>query len=367
MIKNYFKIAVRNLIKNKVFSLINVLGLALGMTCSVLILLWVHDERSVDNFHVNGKQLYIIYERQYIDDKTDAGYYTPGVLANEMKRTIPEIEYASNVSWLKDNSDRLTFEANDKIMKFDGCYADSDYFKMLSYPLLKGQPLSPLKTPVSLCISNKMAKAFFGSADAAMGKTMRFENKKDLTVKAVFADLPENVSAKFDFMMNWNVFLDENSWAREWGNNGPNTLIMLRPDAKPELVRARIKKFLDNYNKDQSQSFRIELDMQRYGDSYLHSNFKNGEIVGGRIEYVRLFSIVAVFILVIACINFMNLTTARSAKRAKEIGIRKVAGAIKPVLMRQFLSEAVMITTVSVLIALALIVLLLPFFNQFVR
>ena len=364
MIKNYFKIAVRNLIKNKVFSLINVLGLTLGMTCSVLILLWVHDERSVDNFHVNGKQLYIIYERQYIDDKIDAGYYTPGVLANEMKRTIPEIEYASNVSWLKDNSDRLTFEANDKIMKFDGCYADSDYFKMLSYPLLKGQPLSALKTPVSLCISNKMAKAFFGSADAAIGKTMRFENKKDLTVTAVFADLPENVSAKFDFMMNWNVFLDENSWAKEWGNNGPNTLIMLRPDAKPELVRARIKKFLDNYNKDQSKSFRIELDMQPYGDSYLHSNFKNGEIVGGRIEYVRLFSIVAVFILVIACINFMNLTTARSAKRAREIGIRKVAGAIRPVLMRQFLSEAVMITTVSVLIALGLIVLLLPFFNQ---
>ena len=364
MIKNYFKIAVRNLIKNKVFSLINVLGLALGMVCSILILLWVHDERSVDNFHVNGKQLYIIYERQYIDDKIDAGFYTPGVLANEMKRTIPEIQYASNVSWLKDNSDRLTYEANAKIMKFDGCYADSDYFSMLSYPLLKGQALTALKTPVSLCISNKMAKAFFGSADAAMGKTMRFENKKDLTVTAVFADLPENVSTKFDFMMNWSTFLDENSWAKEWGNNGPNTLIMLRPDAKPELVRARIKKFLDNYNKDQSKSFRIELDMQRYGDSYLHSNFKNGEIVGGRIEYVRLFSIVAIFILVIACINFMNLTTARSAKRAKEIGIRKVAGAIKPVLMRQFLSEAVMITTVSVFLALALIVLLLPFFNQ---
>ncbi|MCW3117163.1 MAG: macB 22, partial [Chitinophagaceae bacterium] len=227
MIKNYFKIAFRNLVRNKVFSFINMLGLALGMACSLLILLWVQDERNVDNFHKNGKQLYIIYERQYIDGKTEAGFYTPGVLANEMKRMIPEILYASNVSWLKDNSDRLTFEANNKIIKFDGCYADSDYFKMLSYPLLKGTPADVLRTPVSLCISAKMAKAFFGSVDGAVGKTMRYENKKDLTVTGVFADLPENVSAKFNFMMNWNCFLNDNSWAKEWGNNGPNTLIML--------------------------------------------------------------------------------------------------------------------------------------------
>ncbi|MCW3116349.1 MAG: FtsX-like permease family protein, partial [Chitinophagaceae bacterium] len=316
------------------------------------------------NFHKNGKQLYIIYERQYIDGKTEAGFYTPGVLANEMKRMIPEILYASNVSWLKDNSDRLTFEANNKIIKFNGCYADSDYFKMLSYPLLKGTPANALNTPVSLCISAKMAKAFFGSVDGAVGKTIRYENKKDLTVTGVFADLPENVSAKFDFMMNWRCFLNDNSWAKEWGNNGPNTLIMLRPDAKPGRVEARIKKFLDNYNKDQSKSFRIELAMQRYGDSYLHSTFKNGEIVGGRIEYVRLFSLVAIFILLIACVNFMNLTTARAAKRAKEIGIRKVAGAIRPVLMRQFLSEAILITSLSVLLALVIVITLLPFFNQ---
>ncbi len=364
MLRNYLKIAWRNLLKNKFFSLINILGLALGMACSLLILLWVQDERSVGNFHKNGNRLYILYERLYTDNKIDGRYNTPGILANELKRSIPEIEYASGFAWESDSPDRLTFEAANKIIKFDGCYADSDYFKMMSYPLLKGRPTTALNTPVSLCISNKMAKYFFGDSDAAIGKTIRCENKKDFTVTAVFDDLPENASAKFDFLINWSAFLEENSWAKEWGNNGPNTLIMLRADAKAQLVEANIKKLLDNYIKGQSGSYRIELGMQRYGDNYLRSNFKNGFIDGGRIEYVRLLSIVAIFILLIACINFMNLTTARSAKRAKEIGIRKVAGAIRPVLMRQFLSEAILITSLSVLLALIIVISLLPFFNQ---
>src|SRR6478736_4312117 len=172
MLKNYFKIAFRNMMRYKAFSFINIAGLALGMACSILILLWVQDEKSVDS--IQGKNLYVLYERQYIDSKIEAGYYTPGVLANEMKRTIPEIAYASNFSNIG-YPDRLTFQAADKIMKFDGCYADSDYFKMMSYPLLKGEKSTALNTPVSLCISNKMAKAFFGSADAAIGKTLRYE------------------------------------------------------------------------------------------------------------------------------------------------------------------------------------------------
>ena len=364
MLKNYFKIAWRNLLNNKFFSIINVLGLALGMACSLLILLWVRDERSIGNFETNGEKLYILYERLYTDNKIDGRYNTPGILANELKRTIPEIKYASGFAWENDSPDRLTFEAANRIIKFDGCYADSDYFRMMSYPLLRGTPATALSTPLSLCISNKMAKDFFGTADAAIGKTIRCENKKDFTVTAVFDDLPENTSSKFDFLINWTAFLEENSWAKEWGNNGANTLVMLRPDANSQLVEAKIKKFLDNYIKWESDSYRIELGLQRYGDIYLHSNFKNGFIDGGRIEYVRLFSIVAIFILLIACINFMNLTTARSAKRAKEIGIRKVAGALRLVLMRQFLSEAILITSLSVLLALIIGILALPFFNR---
>ncbi|MGF6927535.1 hypothetical protein QFZ48_003035 [Chitinophaga sp. W2I13] len=362
MFSNYFKIAWRNLIRNRAFSVINILGLTIGLTCSLLILLWVWDERSVDNFHEQGNRLYLVYERQFVDKEVFAGYKTPGMLANEMKRTIPEIEYASNFSWIDDSPDRLTFENNSKIIKFDACYADTDYFKMMSYPLLQGNPATALSTPGSLCVSEKMAKAFFGSADVALGKTLRYDNRKDLTITGVFKDLPENVSAKFDCLIDWSTFLQENSWAKDWGNVGPNTIVLLRKDANPQQVAAKIKQLLARYNN--TSHHRVELELQRYGDSYLNANFKAGYLSGGRIEYVRLFSIVAVFILLIACVNFMNLTTARSAKRAKEIGIRKVAGAARSVLVRQFLSEAMLITGLSVLLALALVYVLLPVFNQ---
>ena len=360
MFKSYFRIGWRAIRNNKTFSLINILGLGLGLTCSLLIFLWVQDERSMDNFHANGSRLYTVFERVYLDGKINAGYNTPGPLAPELKRMIPEIEYASGSAI----PDKLSFEAADKIIKEEGGFADSDYFKMFSYPLLEGSALTALNSPVSLAISDKMAKQFFGSAAAAFGKTIRCNNNKDLSVTAVFADCPHNVSQKFDFLINWRVLEEYNASIKNWNVNGPNTHLLLKPGADPMAVRTKIKKFLDGYNKEQTASYRIELDMQPFGDGYLYSNFKNGRTEGGRIEYIRIFSLVAVFILLIACINFMNLTTALSAKRGKEIGVRKVAGALRSSLVRQFLGEAVFITSLSVLLSLIGASLLLPLFNQ---
>ncbi len=360
MIKNFFKVAIRNLWRHKGYSFLNIFGLAMGMTCSLLILLWINDERSVDTFHAKASRLYSVYERQYYDGKIESGYYTPGILPPEMKKVLPEIELASSFSW----RDKNTFQVGDKILKEQGSHAGADFFKMFSYPLLQGNAATALSTPVSLAISRKMAADFFGNAGAAIGKTMRFENKKDLTVTAVFEDLPENTSDKFDYIINWDAFLADNEWAKDWGNNGPRTFLLLRPGANPALVTKKITRFLDNYNKEQGKGFRIELGMQPFGEVYLHSNFKNGQIEGGRIEYVRLFSIVAIFILLIACINFMNLTTARSVKRAKEIGIRKVVGAIRPALVRQFLSEAILLSFFSVVLAMVMVILVLPAFNH---
>jgi ABC-type antimicrobial peptide transport system permease subunit len=364
MFRNYITTAFRNLMKNKAFSFISIFGLSLGIACSLLIILWVRDEKAIGNFHNNGNRLFIIYERVFTDNKVNAGYHTPGVLAREMKRRIPEIEYASSFAWESDSPDRLTFEAADKIMKFNGCYADSDYFKMMSYPLLKGQASSALTTPLSLCISEDMANSLFGNVDSALGKMVRCENKKDYSVTGVFKNLPVEASAKFDFLINWSAFLEEYDWAKEWGSSGPNTFIMLRKESDPLLVEQKIKNFLDSYLNNQSDNYRIELGMQRYGEKYLNSNFKNGFISGGRIEYVRLFSIVAVLILLIACINHMNLTTARSTKRAKEIGVRKVAGALRSSLVRQFLGETLLITFISVLLSLVIMISLLPLFNE---
>lgn len=360
MIKNYLKIAWRNLLRNKFFSTINILGLALGMACSVLILLWVQNELSIDSFHANDSRLYTVIERQYYDRKIMGQYSVPGVLADEMKKVIPEIQYAAGFSY----NDRNTFQVGNKILKLEGTSTGADFFKMFSYPLLEGNPQTALNAPSGIAISRKMAEEFFGSPQAAINKTIRYENKKDFTITAVFENLPENTSKKFEYLINWDSFLKENNWAKQWGNNGPMAYVMLRADANPTLVNKKITRFLDAYNKEQSAAFREELGLQKFSDVYLHSDFKNGKPDGGRIEYVHLFSIVAVFILLIACINFMNLTTARSVKRAREIGVRKVVGAVRSVLIRQFIGEAILLTFLAVIISVILVLLLLPVFNS---
>jgi putative ABC transport system permease protein len=359
MFRNYLAVAWRNLWKNKSFSAINILGLALGITCSLLIMLWVKDEYKMDAFHKNGNHLYSVYQTTWFDGKISGGHYTPGLMADEMKRVLPEVTHATGFAW----NDWNTFAAGEKIMKLEGNAAGADFFSMFSYPLLAGSATTALSTPTSIAISHTMANNFFGSPKEALGKTLRFENYRDLQVTAVFEDIPSTSSHRFKYLLNWDFFLEKNAWAKNWGNNGPFTFLLLRPDADAAKLDKRIKKFLDNYITDQMPGFRVELGLQKYNDMYLHSQMKDGHIAGGRIEYVQLFSVVAVFILLIACINFMNLTTARSVKRAKEIGVRKVVGAVRSVLVRQFIGEALLITCIATVIAMVLMVLLLPVFN----
>jgi putative ABC transport system permease protein len=360
MIKNYLKTAFRNLRKNKAFSLINILGLSLGMACSLLIMLWVFDEYSQDSFHKNGSRLYGVFERRYNEGAVMAGFATQGLMPDEMKRVFPEVQYATGYSW----NALSTFEANNKILKENGNYAGADFFKMFSYPLLLGNTTTALQSPTDISISKKMAEDFFGSPANAIGKTMRYENKKDLKVAAVFDNVPKNSSAQFDYIINWQTFLENNEWAKNWTNNGPWTYIMLREGTELKTFEAKISRFLDNYNKEQTATYYNRLGLQRYGDMYLHSSFENGQLSGGRIQYVKIFSIVAVFILLIACINFMNLTTARSVKRAREIGVRKVVGALRASLIKQFIGEALLIVSIAVVFALLIVMLLLQPFNQ---
>ena len=360
MLKNYFRVAWRSLIANKTFSLINISGLALGIACSLLIFLWVNDEISVDKFHAHGDRLFLMYEDETINGKIVTGYWTPGLLAQELKKKIPEVQYATDMM----SHDGTNFEAGDKRLMEDGMDADSDFFKMFSYPILQGDAVTALNTPSGIAISDKMAARFFGSAHEAMGKTIRWENRRDFTITAVFAEPPANSSAQFDYVINWSAELDDNPWLKEWDNNSPNTAILLRPDADPKKVTAKLDHFLDQYNHSFTNNFRLDLGMQPYGNTWLHDEFTNGKLSGGRIEYVRLFSLIAVFILFIACINFMNLTTARAGRRAKEIGIRKVAGAVRGPLVRQFLIEAVLITAIAAGIALLIAAAILPRFNQ---
>ncbi|HEY4195790.1 MAG TPA: ABC transporter permease, partial [Mucilaginibacter sp.] len=361
MIRNYLKVAFRNLVRNKAHTFINMAGLSVGLACSLLILLWVQNELDMDAFHKNGKNLYQVYEQQHFDNKIHGQYYTPGILAAEIKRVIPEVQYATNATFYEEH----TFKVGDKIIKLDGGSADADFFKMFTYPLVQGSAQNALRTISDISISEKMAVDFFGSTQAAMGKTLRLDNRKDFIVTSVFENVGANSSIKFDYLINWLSFLEDNPWAKQWGNNTPYTYLQLRADANPEVVDKKITHILENLDKDEKKgTFTEELSIQRFDQVYLHSNFTNGKIDGGRIGYVHLFSIVAVFILLIACINFMNLTTARSVKRAKEIGVRKVVGAVRGVLIRQFISESLLLTLMAVIVSLVILVALLPLFNQ---
>lgn len=360
MIKNYLKTAWRNLIRNKFFSALNVLGLALGVACSVLILLWVQNEMSIDG--TQSPTLYRVYARQHYDHKVHGTYDTPGPLSNELKRRFPEIQYATAMGF----GESSTFQAGDKKLRLNGNSAGADYFEMFNYPLLAGSAKSALSSPVSLAISRKMAGAFYGSAGAAIGKTIRYQNRKNFIITAVFDDLPANASTQFDFLTNWDTFLENNSWAREMGNNGPPTFVTLRNDAEQVITGKKIERLFDEIwgiNRA-TATYYADLALQPFNQWYLHNDLESGRPAGGRIEYVNLFSIIAVFILLIACINFMNLTTARSVKRAREIGVRKAIGAERASLIKQFITESMLITAVSVCVSLMIILLLLPFFNQ---
>jgi putative ABC transport system permease protein len=312
-----------------------------------------------------GPGVYTVYENLISDGKPDPGYWTPGLLASALKRSVPDIQYASGF-WNRQD-EQAVFEAGGKNIPYEGtCFADSDFFKIFPYPLLEGTAATALAGVDDMVISRQMAVNFFGSAQAAYGKTLRYNNNRDFRIAAVFDDLPAHNSQHFDYLLNWHVLLTSVTWLYDWIYRSPNTFIRLQPRADPARVEAKISQFLTPYLKDSKvgAGYQTILGLQRYEDTWLRSDFREGRPATGRIEYVRLFSVVAVFILLIACINFMNLATARSVRRAKEVGIRKTIGAMRSSLILQFIGEALLLAAMAVVLALIMAMLLLPAFNQ---
>ncbi|WP_460637272.1 ABC transporter permease [Larkinella harenae] len=358
MLTNYLKIAWRNLLRNTTFSLINVLGLALGMACSLIILLWVQDERAIDRFHGNGDRLFQVMENQsWAGQDVSTTPATPGILAENLKKDFPEVELATVMTW--EHSYLLT--VGNTFGKENGRFVSADFLRVFSFPLRQGDLRTALARPNAIVLSEKMARKYFPNQNA-LGKIVRLNNSDDLMVTGVVADLPENSSLKFDYLASWELFTKYNAWVEQWSNNGPRTFVLLNANADPEKFSAKIQNYITQ--KTNRQTSNIALFLQKRSDSYLYSNFKNGKPNGGRIEYVRMFVIVAVFILIIACINFMNLSTARSVKRAKEVGVRKVVGAGRQSLMAQFMGESLLISLLASCVAVLLVMGLLPIFNE---
>lgn len=354
MIKNYFKTAWRNLLNNKTFSLINISGLALGLTCSLLIMLWLKDEIRMDKFHQNDKRLFRVMENQAYSGDISTFESTPGILAENIVKDFPEIQMASQFLW---ESEPL-FTVGDTFDKEKGRYAQKDFLRMFSYKLAKGDAASALARPDAVVLSKKLVDKYFKDEDP-IGKLIRIDNADNVIVTGVLEEIPASSSLKFDFLMSYDLWWKTNDWAKEWDNNGPRCYVLLAANTSVDKVNAKIK----NYIKTKVKDSNVELFLQNYGESYLYSNWDSGKQNGGRIEYVRIFSVVGIIILLIACINFMNLATARSLKRAKEIGVRKVAGAGKKQLIGQFIGESLFVSFLALCLSLLIAFLLLPAFN----
>jgi len=355
MIKNYFKTAFRNLLHNKTFSLINILGLALGMTCSVLITLWVKNEFHMDKFHQNGKRIYRVMENQLYSGDVSTFDATPGILAENIVKDFPDIQMASQLLW---EEERL-FTVGNTFDKEKGRCAQKDFLKMFSFKLAKGDPATALARPDAVVISKKLADKYF-KGDNPIGKLIKIDNKDNVIVTGVLDEIPTLSSLKFDFLMSWEQWIKNNDWAKEWGNNGPSCYVLLAPNTSVDKVNAKIK----GYIKTKDKQSNVDLFLQNFGEAYLYSDWHNGKQYGGRIEYVKIFTIVAIIILLIACINFMNLATARSLRRAREIGVRKVVGAGRRQLIGQFIGESLFVSFIAMLLSVLVVALLLPTFNS---
>lgn len=359
--KNYLKITWRNLRKNTVFSLINLLGLSLGLTCSILIFLWVSHERHVDQFAEGNALRFVVYERQFTGGEIKGLYHTPGIMADEMKRVLPQVAYATGIAGV-DRDVINTFRYGEKVLKANGGYAGKAFFQIMPYKILAGTVESALASPSDIAISQAMADRFFDDPAKAIGKTIRYNDTSNLRVAAVFK-IPANASFKPDYLINWFTFLGENKNMQSWNNTGVYTYLLLKPQTSVTAFGARITHFLDQYA-EFSGDYHVELGLQRVSDMYLHGVFDaQGYPNQGKMAYIHLFSIVAFFILLIACINFMNLSTAESLKRAREIGVRKVVGALRLSLIGQFMTEAILMAFISMGLALFAVALLLPAFN----
>lgn len=375
MIKNYFKTAWRHLIKDKQFSFLNLLGLSTGLACALLIYLWVNDELTVDKFNVNDSQLYQVMKTYTGSDGNIQVFpTTPGLLGQYMQNELPEVQYATVVRpELSDEASGI-ITVNNKRFKAASEYVDQNFFKVFSYPLIDGSPNGFVSNKYGVLLSNKMALKLFNTTQNLNGKTVEW-NRGAFTgtyiVCGVYQSPPSNATDQFDLLFNYKLF--ESKEANDlafWGSNSEYTYLLLKKGVDAEVFNKKIKDFtkekIKKFYPGDKYLLKWEGDIfvQKYSDRYLHGNYVSGKISGGRIEYVKLFSIIAMFILVIACINFMNLSTANASRRLKEVGIKKVVGASRRSLILQYIGESILMAFASLMIALMLLEILLPAFRD---
>ncbi len=360
MLKNYFKIAFRNLMRHKSYSLINISGLTIGMASSIFILLWVQHELSYDRFNSNANQIY----RIVCEASGFKAAVNPGGMPAGLKAEIPEIKNTVRTTRL---TSTLFETGNRKFEEKKVLYADPSFLDVFSFPLVRGDKRTAMNKVDGILITEDMAKKYFGNEDP-MGKVIKKDNKTNVTVTGVLANIPSNSHLQFDFvipMIGIGSIKDYNEINNVWDNfDFYNYILLGKNFVASKASLARLEKQMDDIFVKHVTEIKVSFHLQPLTDIHLHSNLQVDITGHGNIQYVNIFFIVAIFILAVACINFMNLATARSARRAKEVGLRKVVGAVRAQLIKQFLGEAMIISFLSLLLAIALVLLLLPVFNN---
>lgn len=359
MFKNYFKTAFRNLRRNKVYSFLNIFGLAIGIACAGLIFLWVENEVTYNDYFSNKELLYKVKDSQTYSGTTYTFDATPGPLGPSMKNDIPGIRNTARYA-----GDQLLFSLGNKTIYEQGAYADSSFLNMFDLQFLKGNATHAFDQLYSVVISDKMAEKFFNTTDV-VGKTLKVNNSQDYVITGVFKKLPENVSVGFDWLIPFRVYANTQAWLQSWGNNGITTYVEIQPNANIAAINKQLYNYISLKSGDHSEGV-AKMSIYPMSRWRLYDQFKDGKEVQGRIKFVHLFSLIAWIILLIACINFMNLSTARSEQRAKEVGVRKTLGAQRGRLLLQFIMESVLLSVISTIIAVFMMAIALPSFNALV-
>ncbi|MFC4874584.1 ABC transporter permease [Negadavirga shengliensis] len=357
MLRHNLLLIYRNFKRFKSTFFINLIGLSTGLACALLIFLWIRDELRVDKFHKRDSQLYLVMYHQAFSEGVITSDKTPGPLSKALAAEIPEIQHAVTTSWIEP----YTLSVEDENLKARGIYASEDYFNIFSYDLIQGDRNQVLKDLSSIVISESLSRKLFSTTEDVIGKMVKFEQEALYQVTGVFEDVPSNSSRQFDFVLSFEAFEKRNPWTLDWNASGPYTYVIINETADIRLVNEKI---LDFATKRREEGAAIDLFLKPYSENYLYGHYAGGRQAGGRIEYVRLFSVIAIFILVIACINFMNLSTAKATRKLKEIGIKKAIGAGRKALISQYLGESILMAFLSLITAILLVALLLHPFNE---
>ena len=356
MFRHNFLLTYRNFKRYKSTFLINLIGLSSGLACVLLIYLWVNDELSVDKFHENDSRLYQVMENLHNADGTVTNDATPGLLAESLAEEIPEVEYATPASW----PENLTLSVESKDIKAEGQYVGKDFFNIFSYGLIQGHKDQVLADKNAIVISETLAIKLFNTTENIIGKSIEIQHERQFLISGIFKEVPSNSSTQFDFVLSFEVYKDDSPWVLGWKNNGVLTYLTLREGSDASHFNQKIVDFVKSHGGEEH----VTTFAKPYSENYLYGKYENGQQVSGRIAYVRLFSIIALFILSIACINFMNLSTAKASRRLKEIGIKKAIGAHRNSLISQYLSESLLMAGLSLIVAIVIVMLFLPQFNE---